>query len=179
MIIGLSGYARSGKDEVAKILVEKYDYKRMAFADPIREFVLKVNPILETGHRVGELVKEFGWEVAKSKDETRRLLQATGIVARELFGQEFWIEQLLKNIEYENSIVIPDVRFKNEMAIIRQMEGKVFRVVRTGVKPVNSHISEVELDDAYFEAHILNEGTLEDLDNYVTNLMRPYAHQVI
>lgn len=179
MIIGLSGYARSGKDEVAKILVEKYGYKRTAFADPIREFVLKVNPILESGHRIGELVKEFGWEVAKSKDETRRLLQSTGLVARELFGQEFWIEQLVKNIGYETKIVIPDVRFKNEVSIIRQLEGKVFRVIRTGVKPVNSHISETELDDAYFEGYIPNEGTLEDLDNYVTNLMKPYANQII
>lgn len=179
MIIGLSGYARSGKDEVAKILVEKYGYKRMAFADPIREFVLKVNPILEDGHRIRELVEEFGWDVAKAKPETRRLLQETGVVARELFGQEFWVEQLIKHIGYETDIVIPDVRFKNEVSMIRQLEGKVFRVIRTGVKPVNAHVSETELDGAYFESYIPNEGTLEDLEAYVVNLMRPHANQIV
>jgi dephospho-CoA kinase len=36
MIIGLTGYAQSGKDTVANILVENYGYQRVAFADPIR-----------------------------------------------------------------------------------------------------------------------------------------------
>jgi dephospho-CoA kinase len=103
----LAGYARSGKDEVAKILVRDYGYTRVAFADSIREFVLKVNPILETGYRVGEIVKEFGWDVAKSKMETRRLLQEVGVVARELFGEEFWVEQALKKIGYETGKDIP------------------------------------------------------------------------
>ena len=37
VIIGLSGYAQSGKDTVANILVQHYGYKRVAFADKIRE----------------------------------------------------------------------------------------------------------------------------------------------
>ena len=32
-IIGLSGYARSGKDEAAKVLVEELGFPRVAFAD--------------------------------------------------------------------------------------------------------------------------------------------------
>ena len=36
MIIGLSGYARSGKDTVAELLVLNYGFKRVAFADGIR-----------------------------------------------------------------------------------------------------------------------------------------------
>lgn len=179
MIIGLAGYARSGKDEVAKILVRDYGYTRLAFADSIRDFVLRVNPILENGKRIGEVVKEFGWDIAKSNTETRRLLQETGVVARELFGQDFWVEQLLKKIGFEQRVVISDVRFKNEMSIIRQMEGKVFRVVRTGVGPVNSHISEKDIDNSYFEGHITNDGTLQDLEECVHNFMRPYAHKVI
>jgi len=39
MIIGLSGYASAGKDSVAQILVEKFGYKRMAFADAIRDIL--------------------------------------------------------------------------------------------------------------------------------------------
>ena len=31
-VIGLTGYAQSGKDTVASILVEKYGYRRIAFA---------------------------------------------------------------------------------------------------------------------------------------------------
>lgn len=179
MIIGLAGYARSGKDEVAKILVRDYGYTRIAFADSIREFILKINPILESGHRVGEVVKEFGWDIAKSKTETRRLLQETGVVARELFGQEFWVEQALKKIGYETNVVFPDVRFKNEMVVLRQLEGKIFRVMREGVGPVNAHISESQIDDSYYDGYIPNNGTLEELEEYVHTFMKPYANKII
>lgn len=179
MIIGLSGYARSGKDEVAKILVNKYGYTRVAFADSIRDFLLRVNPILENGKRLNESVKEFGWDITKSQTETRRLMQETGVVAREMFSEDFWIAQALKKIGFQDRVVISDVRFKNEMYAIRQLEGKTFRVIRTGVGPINSHVSENDLDGAYFDAYIPNEGTLEDLEAYVTNLMKPHANQII
>ena len=46
MIIGLTGYAQSGKDTLANILVENYGYTRVAFADKIREFLYEVNPMV-------------------------------------------------------------------------------------------------------------------------------------
>jgi hypothetical protein len=57
MIIGLSGYARSGKDTVAELLVLNYGFKRMAFADGIRESLIALNPILHDGHRLNEIVQ--------------------------------------------------------------------------------------------------------------------------
>ena len=38
-VIGLTGYAQSGKDTLASILVEKYGYSRVAFGDKIRDFI--------------------------------------------------------------------------------------------------------------------------------------------
>mgnify|MGYP006283771541 FL=1 len=43
MIIGLTGYAQSGKDTVASLLVEHYGYERVAFADKIRSFLYEMN----------------------------------------------------------------------------------------------------------------------------------------
>lgn len=179
MIIGLAGYARSGKDEVAKILVNNYGYRKIAFADPIREFVLRVNPILKDEKRIADVVSEFGWEVAKTQPETRRLLQEVGLVARDMFDQDFWVVMALKNMGFDDKIVISDVRFKNELSTIRQLEGQVFRVLRDGVGPANTHISETEIDDSYFNAQIPNNGTLEDLEAYVDTLMKPYAHKIV
>lgn len=48
MIIGLSGYARSGKDEAAKVLVNEFGYRRVAFADKLREFLYAQDPIIGT-----------------------------------------------------------------------------------------------------------------------------------
>ena len=46
MILGLTGVRGSGKDTLADHLVERYNFKRIAFADPVREkvkFLLQLN----------------------------------------------------------------------------------------------------------------------------------------
>lgn len=45
-IIGLSGYARSGKDETAKVLVEEFGFQQVAFADKLREMLYQLNPLV-------------------------------------------------------------------------------------------------------------------------------------
>ena len=37
IIIGLMGYAKSGKDFITKTFIDDYGYKRVAFADNIKE----------------------------------------------------------------------------------------------------------------------------------------------
>ena len=39
LILLISGWAHSGKDSIAKILVESYDFQKFAFADPIKQKV--------------------------------------------------------------------------------------------------------------------------------------------
>jgi dephospho-CoA kinase len=54
MIIGIAGYARSGKDAAAKILVEHYGYERRAFADILRSALLTLNPVVKGTPRVSQ-----------------------------------------------------------------------------------------------------------------------------
>ena len=56
MIIGLAGKAGSGKDEVAKILIDLYGYKRIAFADAIRDALYELNPLVADRLRVTDFV---------------------------------------------------------------------------------------------------------------------------
>ena len=46
VVIGLSGYASSGKDTVAQFLIEEHGFEKIAFADPIRNMLLAMNPIV-------------------------------------------------------------------------------------------------------------------------------------
>ena len=46
MILGLAGYATSGKDTVGRYLVEEHGFTRLAFADTLKRFALAVNPIV-------------------------------------------------------------------------------------------------------------------------------------
>lgn len=163
MIIGLSGYAHSGKDTAAKYLIDTFKFKRLSFADPIKDFLQSVNPILEDGHRVNELIHMYGWDIAKSRDEVRRLLQETGMTARKMFGKDFWIEYALSNTDPLENYVVSDVRFVNEAEYIRDLGGTIWRINRVNNHPINSHISEVALDDYSFDFVLQNDGSIEDL----------------
>lgn len=181
MIIGLAGYAQSGKDEVARTLVEEYGFTRVAFADKIRELAYELNPIVE-GYEdtdssikpiyLQEWVDEKGWDRAKVKEpEIRRILQRLGIAGRKVFGDNHWIVEAYKGMDLDTNYVIPDVRFKNEMEWVQAFNGNVWRIIRPGVGPVNGHISETELDSYEVDTKILNIGTLNDLRSIVRNLM--------
>ena len=173
MIIGLSGYAQSGKDTVAEYLVKERGFTRVAFADPIREFLLELNPILENGLHLTSVVDEFGWELAKKKEEVRRLLQATGVAARKHVDQDLWVIAAMRKMdEGVKDYVITDVRFQNEGVMIKQAGGQLWRIERIGVGPVNEHVSEHDLDNWEFDAYIHNNATIEDLEFAVkTRLM--------
>ena len=175
MIIGLSGYARSGKDTVAELLVLNYGFKRMAFADGIREALVALNPILHDGHRLNELVQMYGWEVAKAKDEVRRLLQVMGTeVGRKLINEDVWAWLLFNQIDTGDTnkrIVITDVRFPNEARMIEHQGGDVWRINRHNHSAVNDHVSERALDNHMFKHVIYNDGTLDDLADEVFMLM--------
>ena len=125
MIIGLSGYARSGKDTVAELLGLNYGFKRISFALPMRDALYRLNPIVKgsiVGEelRLAEYVDHFGWEDAKALPEVRRLLQVFGTeVGREMFGKTFWIDQAFKRAEEYQRVVIADVRFPNEADTVK------------------------------------------------------------
>ena len=164
MIIGLTGYAQSGKDTVAKILVDNYGYTRIAFADKIREFLYETAP-----DYVKFLVDEVGWEKAKQNQTVRELLQSTGVGARTVFGEDFWIEQAFRKYKDLDNVVITDVRFTNEADYIKWYPGaQLWRVERPGVKAVNTHVSETQLDNyPFIDQTFVNNGTIADLEAMV------------
>jgi hypothetical protein len=173
-LIGLTGYAQSGKDTVASILVEKYGYRRIAFADKIRDFLYGINPMVAcspTGY-LQDLVNLVGWDNAKQEPQVRRLLQDLGISARELLDENIWITTALSKVDKDERVVVTDVRFENEAMMIKLMGGQLWRVKRVGFGPVNEHVSESELDGYKVNQIFVNNGTLEDLEVLVTTRMR-------
>jgi hypothetical protein len=180
MIIGLTGYAQSGKDSVANILVENYGYKRIAFADPIRKLLYEMNPtVKDGGYRVQGVVDGYGWDVAKTAfPEVRNMLQSLGVGARKTFGDMFWVKQALSELQLfgEVNYVITDVRYPNEAKAIRDYDNsQIWRIKRSGVIPVNAHASETAMDGEKVDQIFLNNGTLEDLKVLIQTRMRAYS----
>lgn len=172
-MIGLSGYARAGKNTVADLLPE--GYRQVSFAEPMREAMLRLNPTIYQNDyqevdndgvmRLSDAINELGWQGAKEKlPEVRRLLQVFGTeVGRNMFGENFWVEQAFKDVHVGDNVVFTDVRFPNEAQAIIEHGGEVWRINRPGVIAHNAHASETSLDDWKFHRVIENDGTIEQL----------------
>lgn len=182
-IIALCGYPGVGKDEVARHLVEHHDFTRIAFAEPLREALLKLDPFIYTGRAqlpfqsLTDLIRMYGWTLAKQRfPGVRRMLQRIGTeVGREMFGQDCWTKIASKNIRDApaHRIVITDMRFPNEEALVRRQSAKsmVIHVTRPGHGKVNEHASEQMDYAAVCDGTIANNGTVEDLQLAVDDVV--------
>lgn len=183
--IALLGAARSGKDTVAARLVSEHGYRRLAFADPLKELALKADPLIPTHQdshgqitvRLSRLVRAYGWDEAKTTyPEVRRILQNIGQGARKV-DPDIWIGALLPKaldaVSSGRSIVVTDVRYLNEAEFLTRVGFLLVRVHRPSVstgEDWRKHDSETEL--AEYEAHhtIINDGPLSYLYKQVETL---------
>lgn len=177
-IIGLSGYAQSGKDTVGKMLVEQ-GYERLAFADTLKIMLLELNPIalvVKSGGsvvrwRVQDVVQANGWEQAKKIGDVRELLQRLGMSGRRLIGDDVWVKAVFDLVDDLSRFVITDVRFPDEAQAIKDAGGQVWRIERPDTEPVNPHESETAIDDWAFDQWLFNDGDLVDLLEMVTEAL--------
>lgn len=190
-IMGLTGYARSGKDTVGQILVEQ-GWHRVAFGDKVRELALAADPLipepggihgLTTSERLSVLVARSGWDAAKAEPEVRRFLQAIGTGVRGVLGEETWIDAALQEVADVAAhvglggavppagIVVTDVRHQNEAHAVRARGGVIVRVHRPGVRPANAHVTEVGVDHITADQALVNNGTVEDLRAAVDTML--------
>jgi hypothetical protein len=180
--IALMGRARSGKDTVAAYLCETYGYTRVAFADPLREAALKLDPIISRSVIGGDLRLSHvldaghGWEYAKNKfPEVRRILQHIGQGVRDL-DEDFWLSIAVTTItDARNAgrpVVITDCRYPNEYNALRASGFTMTRVVRPdrGDVPGSEHVSETALNGFPADWTLCNISTLEDLYTQAAHL---------
>ena len=187
MIIGLSGYARAGKDEAAKVLVQEFGFTRLAFADKLRDCLAALDPLVaptpegyfvrpKNPVRLSEVLDIYGWDGYKNSmyaDEIRRLLQRLGTeVGREQLGDNVWVDAVLNQTDPGKDYVIADTRFPNESLAIEERGGTIWRITRAGIGPANEHKSETGLDDWPWTLEIHNDGSLESFKDTVRALYR-------
>lgn len=173
-IIGVTGRKHNGKDTLGNFFVENHGYKRIAFADALKEACEKIfgfdNDQLYGDKK--ETLDEY-WEVTP-----RTVLQYVGT---ELFrnqlepimpkiGKDIWLKvvekKILDNLKSNPSqkFIITDVRFENECNLIEKMGGVTIRVKRDSANNVKDcHPSEIDIEKLKVNAEILNNGTKEEL----------------
>ena len=173
-LIGLVGYAGAGKDTVGSILLENHGFQRRAFADKLRELALAMDFVWGPEAQrlsLSGIVEDYGWDYAKRNyPEVRRFLQDIGQGHRRVFGEDFWVRQILGRTDSRlhwilgPATVITDVRYENEAQRILQLGGHLIVIARRGCGP-NSHLSEgyAEWIHRYEHSLVCNDSTIEDL----------------
>jgi hypothetical protein len=181
--IALSGKARSGKDTVAKYLCEEHGYTRLAFADPLKEMALSVDPLIPAGRvltslihvRLSALIADTGWDYAKAHyPEVRRTLQQMGQTVRER-DSAFWIRTLVRStVGVDGPIVVTDMRYANEYSALSRAGFVPVRVSRPGAGlggSAGAHDSETDLDRLNFTDVITNDGSIMQLHHRIDYLL--------
>jgi hypothetical protein len=178
MLIGVAGYARSGKDEVGKALARR-GFTVTRFSQALKDECLRFFPRTIDAIAGVQGLSAFDdedraqyrrWLLEDAKPQgIRELLQEMGTEVRRGDDPDYWVKRWAEAIDPKQDTVVVDVRFPNEAEAIRKMGGKVWRVVRPGVGPLHDHASELQNFPVEYAVH--NDGTLEDLDVVVGRLI--------
>jgi hypothetical protein len=201
MIIGICGLIGCGKGTVADILVEEHNFKKLSFADKLKDGVATVfgwdRSMLEGDTRQSrewrEQRDEFWSKETKRNITPRIVLQEFGTdCMRHGFDDSIWVsivkQELIKNPTKD--FVIPDVRFPNEALMIQKLNGHVWRAIRgpdpvwfrmyqdIGVEPKEVHESEWRWGAVDFNKVIHNDLGIEELKSQVKDYLVSTEHLV-
>ena len=189
MIIGICGLIGSGKGTVADILVNTHKFTKISFADKLKDGVASVfgwdRKMLEgdtdESRQWRELKDDFWSNETKMEVTPRLVLQLFGTdCMRNGFDDGIWVS-LVKKEFLDNpgrNYVIPDVRFANEVDMIRDVGGEVWEIKRgpdpewlieykTNGKEPKVHASEWKWIKSKKDLVIENNSTLDELSNQV------------
>lgn len=184
MLIGLAGAKHSGKNTCAEFIREyfggDFDVREWSFAEDLKKSAAASLGIYENGVDFCNELKECGDIHVYFNNNVhfvitgREFLQLYGTEAhRDVFGQSFWVENLLTKIQnnedggfgyhggdYPHFDLITDVRFPNEAQAIKSMGGKIIQIVRESEADGDAHASEKPLDRELVDRVIGNNSTL-------------------
>lgn len=172
MLIGLKGKKLSGKDTTGKILAKEFGFTTIAFAEPLKQAAMIIFDLSEDQVHDQALKEQVDprWGLSP-----RRILQVMGTEVGRQLCPNIWVERAMMRVQKEpkTNWVITDLRFVNEAEAIKEAGGIVVEVQRPGAGTGNNeqHVSEQEQDHIKPDYIISNDGTLEDLERKVKDLM--------
>ena len=164
-LIGLySPVPGCGKTSVADLLIE---HQRVAFAAPLKCTVSNMlNELGLPGFNYVYADKEA--IIPELGVSGRHMMQTLGTEwGRACIHPDFWVmiarAETQRIMADDRSVVIDDVRFPNEAAMIRDLGGELWRIDRPGVSYDGSHESEGGLEDITPDRVLINDGTITQL----------------
>ena len=178
-IIAICGAKRSGKDVLAKYLINKYKYEKLSFAEPLKKAVKELFNFNDIQVGIDE---DNG--MGNEKDIIDERWGITPRKALQFFGTEimqykmnelipntnrgFFADILVSRIIPNKKYVISDLRFLHEYEKIKELNIIIIKVIRPLIIKqcmYDDHISENEYEKIPC-IDIINKGSIED---YIEN----------
>lgn len=170
-VIGITGRIGSGKTTLASKFVSGHGYTECAVADPIKEiakvFGFSHNDVYGTqeqklkvhskwGISGREFCQKFGTEVGRNAIPS--LIPGMNI------ERTVWVDITKERVRNNNDKwVLPDVRFKDEEELIKELGGIIIRTVKkTDSKYESGHASELEIDSIQPDLIIDNDALTKE-----------------
>lgn len=206
-VIGINGFKQSGKGTTANIFGDLNRWavvRQVGFADKLKVLAartlgfrgddaylialmdeFKLTGRVEAFTSLSE-AKKAKFTEATSKITGRQYLQNLGNDAREVFGENFWVDQVLPSpaeftgpdwsFEVQDTlaekyndadfVVFTDLRYPNEAARIQALGGVIWNVQRPGLTS-DGHASEQPLPPKFIDWTIYNTDDVDHLANEV------------
>jgi hypothetical protein len=189
MLIAVLGRKSSGKDTFANVLTNEFDFIRYAFADPLKKGIQAFFNLSNEQLYDVKLKEEIDprWGVSP-----RTLFQVIGTDIFQfsikkfipnlkgesrnhwvILFKEWYLENLSKNPNFK--VIISDARFQHEIEEIKNLGGKVVKIIRImGEVNNDMHQSENEIDsipEKFIDFSIENNGTINEFNNKIVSLM--------
>ena len=188
MVLGLAGRMRSGKTELAKVC-ENYGYEKLYFALPLKRLcaelldtsIDELNRLKADREEIGVMIGEdlcriiseetdIPLDIVKRTCEgvvikdVRHMLQFIGTDLIRKYNTNWHVDRIREMIDKNKNYVIDDVRFPNEKALIEELGGDCWFVIRTTLDNISNHESETSItwNDCWNKV-IINDTTLPNL----------------
>jgi hypothetical protein len=183
MLIGLVGHSGVGKSTVAHHLRANWEFQVSAFAEPIKTMLSSLATVPDIRDKDAEIIPGV---------TLREAMEATGNALRGL-DKDFLVHHWKQTHCHMPSVtpgtvapfmVIDDVRFSAEAAMIRKMGGKLIRVINPSVDfgkiaaKEELNPCEIEIGDIEYDAAVYNKGSREDLVAAVDKVLEGWGMNV-
>ena len=180
-ILLLSGYAGSGKDAAASLLMEECGFQRFAFADALKELVA-----VRTGIPVSIFHSSQKDTVvpSSSKHHPKTYRDLLLEVAKEERAKDLDVFSRIVATQIEEAgsggqrrFVISDWRYKREESFLQSaLDSATYQIVRVRIKRLavtpSTDPTEHDLDEEPMDIVIQNDGSISDLRDAVHSAFR-------
>lgn len=145
MIIAITGYKQSGKSVASKYLQEKYNFTPHNFKDGlIKELKQNFPDYLkkESEHHACTIDELF----ERKPGSIREFMKNYAVELRRDKDPDYWVDKWWNVTRHEGRIVVDDCRFLNEVNEIKDRNGIIIRIKKTGQVNTDTHQTESEID---------------------------------